>query len=241
MRLTIPTEQFELCGRSVFIAWPANRTAGLVPWVWYAPTLPEIPAIEEEWMFRQWLQAGLAVAGIDVGESHGSPAGRAGFSMLYDELVERRGFSPKPCMVARSRGGLQIYNWAVEHPHALACIVGVYPVCDPSSWPGLAAACAPYGLTIEQMGAQLFLHNPLDRLAPLARAGVPIFHIHGDCDELVPFNANTGELARRYRDLGGQVTLDVPAGQGHSMWAGFFQCQGLVDFVIKHAEPQASA
>jgi hypothetical protein len=25
----------------------------------------------------------------------------------------------------------------------------------------------------------------------------------------------------------------VPAGQGHTMWEGFFRCQELVDFVIE--------
>jgi len=31
------------------------------------------------------------------------------------------------------------------------------------------------------------------------------------------------------------MELIVPPGQGHNMWEGFFQCQELVDFVLKHA------
>jgi hypothetical protein len=31
------------------------------------------------------------------------------------------------------------------------------------------------------------------------------------------------------------MDLVVPKGQGHNMWRGFFECQALVDFVIKHA------
>ena len=43
---------------------------------------------------------------------------------------------------------------------------------------------------------------------------------------------NPDELVRRYRALGGQATLVVAEGQGHSMWEGFFRCSGLVDFVV---------
>jgi hypothetical protein len=32
------------------------------------------------------------------------------------------------------------------------------------------------------------------------------------------------------------MQLVVPAGQGHNMWPGFFQCQALVDFVLARAD-----
>ena len=107
--------------------------------------------------------------------------GREGFTALYRELTEKRGFSRKPCLLARSRGGLMLYNWAAEHPECVAGIAGIYPVCNLRSWPGLDKACGAYGLTAAQLETQLPQHNPIDRLAPLAKAGVPIFHIHGDC------------------------------------------------------------
>ena len=78
-------------------------------------------------------------------------------------------------------------------------------------------------------------HNPVDRVGPLAKAGFPVLHIHGDVDNIVPLETNSGELARRYRQLGGEMTLTVMKGQGHNMWSGWFQCQELVDFVIAHA------
>lgn len=128
-----------------------------------------------------------------------------------------------------------LYAWAADHPESVACIAGIYPVCNLRSYPGLARACGAYGLTAEQLEQRLAEHNPLDRLAPLAKAGVPLFHIHGDVDTVVPLQDNSGEAARRYRELGGQMQLVVPQGQGHNMWPGFFQCQELVDFVIAQA------
>ena len=135
-------------------------------------------------------------------------------------------------MLARSRGGLMLYNWAAEHPTCVAGIAGIYPVCDLRSYPGLELACGAYGLTKEQLAAELHQHNPVDRLEGLARADVPIFHIHGDRDVGVPFDANTGVVAERYGQFGGRITLVVPPGQGHTMWRGFFECQELVEFVI---------
>ena len=241
--LPLPGEVFEVEGCPAFVILPAaeNRAANRpTPWVWYAPTLPGLPEARESWMFERFLAAGIAVAGVDVGESYGNPQGRAHFTAFYRELTERRGFSRKPCLLPRSRGGLMLYNWAAEHPDCVGCIAGIYPVCNLRSWPGLDKACGAYGLTAEQLDAQLTQHNPIDRLAPLAKAGVPIFHIHGNTDEVVPLPDNSALLASRYRELGGSMRLRIPPGQGHNVWNGFFQCAELVEFVIAHASPAAA-
>lgn len=86
-----------------------------------------------------------------------------------------------------------------------------------------------------QLAATLTDYNPIDRLAPLVKAKVPVFHIHGDRDTVVPLEKNSGELAKRYNSLGGKMTLEVIEGQGHNMWSGWFLSQRLVDFVITHA------
>jgi len=235
-KLPVDGEVFAVDGHAAFLILPKDRPAGrAAPWVWYAPTLPGLPGPEERWMFERFLAAGIAIGGVDAGESYGSPAGRAVFTAFHKELAGKRGLSPKASLLARSRGGLMLYNWAVENPGSVACIAGIYPVCNLTSYPGVARACGAYGMTEAELAGQLAQHNPIDRLAPLARAKVPIFHVHGDVDTLVPLKDNSGELARRYRELGGPVELVVPPGQGHNMWQGFFQCRELVDFVIKHA------
>ncbi|MFO0815734.1 MAG: hypothetical protein U0796_21150 [Gemmatales bacterium] len=78
------------------------------------------------------------------------------------------------------------------------------------------------------------MHNPVARLASLAKADVPIFHIHGDVDKVVPLQENSGEVAQQYKQLGGRMVLKIVPGQGHNVWEGFFRCQELVDFVIAH-------
>jgi hypothetical protein len=233
-----PKKTFKVDGHAAFVIMPEKADDKKpVPWVWYAPTFPNLPEARENWMFERFLASGVAIAGVDVGESYGSPKGREVYSALYKELLDNRNFAPKPVLLARSRGGLMLYNWAVENPDRVAGIAGIYPVCDLRSYPGLDKACGAYGLKRTELEEQLGKHNPVARLAPLAKAGVPIFHVHGDADTVVPLEDNSGEVARRYEKLGGKMELKVAKGQGHNLWEGFFQCQELVDFVLARSAP----
>ena len=235
-QLPLPGDVWRLGSHEVFLIPAAEPPAGRPrPWVWYAPTLPPYPGEAERWMFERFTRAGIAIAGIDVGESYGGPAGREAFTSLHAELTGRRGYSKRPVLLARSRGGLQLLNWAADNPEKVAAFAGIYPVCDLASYPGLAKAAPAYGLTADQLAADLIRHNPVDRLAPLAAARVPLFAIHGDADRLVPLTANSGRLRDAYAALGGKMTLVVPTGQGHSMWRGFFESGELVAFVLQHA------
>ena len=128
-----------------------------------------------------------------------------------------------------------LYNWAVEHPNAVGGIAGIYPVCNVESYPGLAKAAGAYEMTTAELQAKLVAHNPINRLAPLAKAKVPILHIHGDQDRVVPLEENSSKLASRYRKLGGPIEIDVIRGQGHNLWKGWFQSQKLTDFVISRS------
>ena len=235
-RLPLKGEVFTIQERTAFLILPEKPKAGQpIPWVWYAPTLRGLPSNSEKWMFERFLKEGIAIAGVDVGESYGSPKGRAVYTALHEHLAKKRGLAKEACLLARSRGGLMLYCWAAENPDKVRCITGIYPVCNIASYPGLKRACGAYGLTVKELEAQLTKHNPIDRLELLAKAKVPIFHIHGDKDSSVPLEKNSALIKERYDKLGGLMTLEVVKGQGHNMWAGWFQSQNLVDFVIKHA------
>ena len=234
--LPIKGEVFTIKDRTAFLILPERtKSSNLVPWVLYAPTLRNLPGDEEKWMLEQFLKKGIAIAGVDVGESYGSPKGRNVYSALYKELTEKRGLAKKACLLARSRGGLMLYNWAADNPDFVACIAGIYPVGNISSYPGLDRACSAYGMTKEQLATELPEHNPIDRLAPLAKAKIPIFHIHGDSDKVVPLDKNSAVVKERYDKLGGKMTLKIVKGQGHNMWTGWFHSQELIDFVVTHA------
>ncbi|MFO1491429.1 MAG: hypothetical protein U1F87_11065 [Kiritimatiellia bacterium] len=143
--LPIPGEVFLVRERPAFLILPEGAAGtNAILWVWYAPTLPNLPGREEAWLLRRFREAGVAVAGIDVGESYGSPDGRALFTAFHEEMVSKRGLAPKPCLWARSRGGLMHYNWAVENPESVAGIAGVYPR---AIWRAIRGWTAPAGRT----------------------------------------------------------------------------------------------
>ncbi len=231
--LPLPGETFTVNTQPAFIIASAIDIAdGDKSWVWYAPTLPGLPGKEECWMFRQFINAGITIASIDAGESYGSPAGCNLYTEFYNEIVTR-GMSKKPALLARSRGGLMLYNWAVTNANSVSCIAGIYPVCNLKSYPGLKTACTAYGITEEELNTKLPDYNPINRIKSLALARVPIYHIHGDNDAVVPIEDNSAELAREYQQYGGNIKLNIIKNGGHDMWPGWFECQELVDFVIE--------
>jgi 6-phosphogluconolactonase len=237
--LDLPGESFLVAGRPAFVLLPPEKKRPRPqPWVLYAPALPGLPDRHEEWMHRKFLDAGVAVAGVDVGESYGSPKGRELFTALYRELTHKRGFAPRPCLLGRSRGGLWVASWAADHPDKVAGIAGIYPVFDLRSYPGLARSAPAYGLTEKELASRLGELNPIERAGALAKARVPALLIHGDEDRVVPLRQNSQEFAARYKAAGAEkgMKLVVARGQGHNYWEGFFRCRELADFVIERAK-----
>ncbi|MEE2754379.1 MAG: alpha/beta hydrolase, partial [Candidatus Latescibacterota bacterium] len=121
-KLPISGELFEIEGCPAFLIRATAKPEGRNPWVWYAPTLPAYPSQSEKWMFDRFLEAGIFIAGIDVGESYGSPDGRSRYSVLYAHLTNQLGMDRRAALLARSRGGLMLYNWAVENADKVACV-----------------------------------------------------------------------------------------------------------------------
>jgi pimeloyl-ACP methyl ester carboxylesterase len=242
-KLELPGKTWELEGHRAFVFLPEeSKRSSPQPWVFYAPTLPAYPDEAERWMHEQFLNAGVAVAGIDVGEAYGSPESHRTFEKLFNALISDLGFSKKACCFGRSRGGLWVSSWAIAHPDKVSGIIGIYPVFDFRTYPKLEKAAPAYGLTPEQLGAQLETLNPISRVEVLAKAKIPVVLIHGDQDKVVPLEENSAEFKRRYEKVGAGdlVELIVAPGQGHSFWEGFFREQRLVDFAIENAKSAAA-
>ena len=240
--LILPREGFEVAGRTAFLFTPdeSSSARGPKPWILYSPTLPAYPDKAETWMHEQFVAAGVAVAGVDTGESYGSPEAVKVAEALHAEMV-RRGYSTKPALLGRSRGGLWASAWAIAHPELTAGVGGIYPVYDWRTYPGVAKTAVAYGLSPEQLEPQAAELCPIERIDVAARADVPFCIIHGDEDTVVPLEPNSAVLKKRYEAAGrgNLVTLIVAPGQGHSFWEGFFNCEPLVDFLIARAKAAA--
>jgi len=241
-KLALPGEAFTVEERPAFLFLPDESKRSVPqPWIFYAPTLPAYPDEAERWMHQSFLDAGIAVAGVDVGEAYGSPASHAAFNALYEELVTKRGFAKKACLFGRSRGGLWVSSWAIAHPEKVAGIIGIYPVYDFRTYPKIEVAAKAYGLSVSELDQRSEEFNPIKRVHVLAQAKIPITIIHGDQDVVVPLEQNSAELKRVYQSQGyGElVDLIVAPGQGHNFWEGFFREARLVQFGIERAREGA--
>ena len=216
---------------------PELKGQGNHPWIWYAPTfIGSLPDPSHTFYFKPLLDAGFFIAGVDVGESYGSPKGADQYQAFYEHIVPTYGLSPKASLLPQSRGGLMLYNWAAAHPDSVACVAGIYTVCNLASYPGLGKAAPAYELTTEQLATDLTKYNPIDRVAPLVKAKVPVFHIHGDSDTVVPIEANVGELVKRYQAAGGVATIKVVPGKGHEVCDEFFKDGDFLAFLLKYGQ-----
>jgi hypothetical protein len=237
-KLVLPGENLTIEGHPAFVFLPDEaKRQRPQSWIFYAPTLPPYPDEAERWMHEQFLAAGIAVAGIDVGEGYGSPKTHTYFEALYQELTEHRGFAKKLCLFGRSRGGLWVSSWAIANPSRVSGIIGIYPVFDFRTYPGVTNAAPAYGLTPAELKSRITEFNPVSKIRILAEAGILITLIHGDSDKVVPFEPNSGEVQRIYNAAGKKslCNIIILKGEGHNFYEGFFRSQPVVDFAIRRA------
>lgn len=213
-----PRYDFTVDDQRCIVVAPKATAAGK-PWIWRARFFGHEPQAD-----IALLRKGFHVVYMEVGGLFGAPAAVAHWDAFYDTLTRRYGFAPKAALEGMSRGGLIIYNWAIANPDKVACIYADAPVCDFRSWPGgkgegkgspgsWQACLKAYGFSEEE--ALAYKEGPLDRLTPLARAGVPLLHVCGAADKVVPVAENTAILAERYRELGGRIETLIKPDCGH--------------------------
>ncbi|MBN8421459.1 MAG: prolyl oligopeptidase family serine peptidase [Verrucomicrobia bacterium] len=229
-------EVFEVGGHKAFL-YAAPKPAEGKPWVWYAPTLGGVSLFGRKMYYEAFMKAGISIAGYDLGEVRGAPGSTAKFTVFYEEMV-KRGYSTKPILLGQSRGGMMTLAWAFRNPDKVRAWVGIYPVCNLASWPlknSKAQTLADFDMSEEELNAKMKEFNPVDNLQELLANKVPMFVVHGDSDVVVPYELNTGLLKERYEAGGGKIEVKVIPGEGHKVGPSFFECQELVDFVLKNA------
>lgn len=198
--------------------FPAAPAAGL-PWIWKPEFFGIFPEVEIALLQRGW---GLAF--LDLPDQYGSPAAIAAFAALHDFAVEKPGWAPRAAIVALSRAGLSAYHFAAAHPEKVLAIYADNPVCDFRSWPGGfgAGPGSPddweklqdaYHLHPEE--ARAYKHQPLTVLEPLVEVGIPVLHVCGDRDTVVPMVENSALMKKRFRELGGDYREIIRENCGH--------------------------
>jgi pimeloyl-ACP methyl ester carboxylesterase len=230
--------QFSLEGVGCKVVNPKKVAVGK-PWIWRARFWGHEPQTD-----LALLEKGWHVVYCEVGNLFGSPKAVARWDAFYDYLVKEHGFAKKVALEGMSRGGLIIYNWAKANPEKVSCIYGDAPVCDFKSWPGGKGkgkgsagtwknCLKAYGLTEKE--AMDFKGNPIDGLEVLAKAKVPLFHVIGEADTVVPVAENSDVIENRYEELGGSIEVIRKPGIGHHPHS-LKDPKPIVDFVLRSSK-----
>lgn len=201
--------------------------------------VPDTPLPGRRWVWRgeffgafadaALVKAGWHLAYLRVPDLFGSPKAVKHWEAFHAAMVNEYGLHPRPGLVGLSRGGLYCLNWAASHPDRTLAVYLDNAVCDFKSWPGGAPKKLGTGKGSDAEWKKLlaaydfksdaeviaYKLNPVDNLAPLAKAKIPLLLVYGDKDTVVPHAENSALLYDRYKVLGGPVERVVKPGQDH--------------------------
>jgi pimeloyl-ACP methyl ester carboxylesterase len=201
------------------------------PWLWRSlfwgndsPTIDRFTAAD-----LQLLEQGFHVVKAP-GDVSGHPRGNVAIDAAYTMLTQQYGFSKKLSMASMSRETLALFRWASANPEKVESIYVDNGVCNVKSWPGgkrvpgndsigdgnprsWALLKKTYGFKsdAEALAAKV---SPIDLLAPLAKADVPILMVCGTKDSIVPYAENGAIMKERYQALGGSIQM-ILEDKGH--------------------------
>jgi len=232
-------QAFEFEGHKAFVVVPKETAPGK-PWVWRT-SFPDFHAEVD----LELVKGGFHIAHVDVVAMLGSDESLVIMDRFYDLVRERWGLAAKPALEAVSRGGLHAYRYAATRPDRVACIYADTPVLDLGSWPlksdkakgPLADALKYYGFA-DEAALVAYARGPLDLLAPIAAAKIPLRHIISPNDLVVPAGENTLEAKRRLEELGWTMDLLIVDPATTFNGGHHFPLVGIpesVAFIRKHA------
>ena len=230
---------FTVSGIQVMVIAPAKEAKGR-PWVWFGEFFDVTIDLD-----TKLLANGFYLVHLNIPNMYGSPAAGKLWDAVYAELTTKYGLSLKPTLAGYSRGTLYAYRWATTNPDKVSAIYGMSSVGDFKSWPGgfgneprieseWSQLLTQYGFA-NDAAAEAYTGNPIDSLAPLAAAGVPLLHFCGDADVTAPCPENGAKIAANYKKLGGDATLVVMPGAGHNLYAQV-NTATVMAFITEHAK-----
>ncbi|RYY36722.1 MAG: alpha/beta hydrolase [Sphingobacteriaceae bacterium] len=155
---------------------------------------------------RELLAKGYHIVISPVTEQSGSVTEQ--WDALY-KLLTDNGFSKKPVMEGNGPGAGEVYAWAEANPDKISAIYGENPI----------------------MRSLMVKTSLLDNVESLAKASVPLMHVCGGNDPWL--EKHTRELQKRYKKLGGKITVVIKSGQGHFLQV---DTKPVVDFIVRNTK-----
>ena len=232
----------KVAGHNAWMTRPKQAAPGN-PWLWRA----RFPGYHNE-PDAELLKRGFAIAYVDTADLFGGPEAMRIWDIFYKHLTSAYQLNPRAALYGVSRGGLFIYGFATRWPERVATVYGDTPVMNFASWPsghnGQGQYSAPHWTMLKKCygfasDEEAFDSDrmPLRRADILAQAHLPLLHIVGPTDKIVPPDFNTSPFAESFRNLGGEMQIIIsggpfpPAMKGHHFPLKKNEITAAADFI----------
>ncbi len=222
-------------GRDAKLVVPKKVASG-APWIWRARFWGHEPQTD-----IALLERGFHVAYCDASELFGNKEALSIWNGFY-RMLTKAGLSKKSAMEGMSRGGVYVYRWAARYPERVTAIYADAPVLDLKSWPGGKGKSKGSAKDWETFKndfnlrtdaeAMAFRGNPINLAEKIVKARIPLLHVCGDADEVVPIDENTDLFEKSIKAAGGLIRVIRKAGVGHHPHS-LLNPQAVVDFIVK--------
>ncbi|WPJ95808.1 hypothetical protein SH580_20525 [Coraliomargarita algicola] len=192
------------------------------PWFWRPEFFGAFAQTDQMLLERGWV-----LVFLDLPDHYGCPHAVELFAAMHLFVTQSLGLSERMAVVALSRAGLSAYNFASRYPEKVCALYADNPVCDFRSWPG-GIGVGPgsendwrnllkvYDLSHAEALAYADQPLSLEVLRPIVDAKIPILHVCGDRDEIVPYQENSLGLGQNVQQLGGDYqVIMIPGGKHH--------------------------
>ncbi len=227
---------FDFMEKKSLIVAPETAAFGN-PWIWRARFFGHQPQAD-----LALLGKGFHLVYTDVADLYGNPEAVEHWNKFYHYMVSEFHFSPKVVLEGMSRGGLIVYNWATENPEKVACIYADNPVCNINSWPGGKGSsdgspddwkkCLE-AWQINEISAAGLQNQPVHHAAKLAKAGIPVLHVIGTEDKVVPPAENNDLMVKSFRMNEGNIKVIAKEGLDHHPHS-LQDPRPIVDFILEN-------
>jgi len=233
---------FNYQGMDCKIVLPNEMSEGK-EWVWRARFWGHEPQFD-----LALLEKGYHLVYCDVGNLYGNPEAVRRWNQFY-ALMQRAGLAQRCILEGMSRGGLIIYNWAVANPDKVAGIYADAPVLNGFSWPGgfgqgkgsrsdWERFKRAYQIN-SQADSLKFAGDPIRQAEKIAKLGIPMIHVCGEADQVVPMGENTNRFAEAIKRHGGKIKVIRKPGVGHHPHS-LENPDVLIDYLLKHKSENKS-
>lgn len=228
---------FRFHGREAWVVEPPEDVpaADGCPWTW---TIQWWDAFVSRTGVPQLLKKGYCHAVLDMFDTRAKDEAMPEFAAFQDFLVKDLGFAPKVNLIGLSWGGFFSTRYAAHYPQNVSKIFLDCPLLNLGGRCGRAAGEDEIGVWAK-LKPENWIDDPrmpINLVAPVAKAGIPILLRYGGADNVLEPALNSEIFIPRFKAAGGHIRVVYQIAYGHHPH-GFEESDTTIsDFFVKGIE-----